>query len=210
MKDWLCHNWFSGSRTKSNLVKLNTDKTQNNRSWKWSLVNYPFGWPDVQVVRRSNWVIDGYIYLCFSFGLSPCQVFLILSVKGRKTTPEPAAQQLRDVSMVKSRGGFLGAEHSGCCKWKTHCGGSPYTARWAWCEGLSVWALGDHPAEPLFSAEVLCVVTVSLPFPWLLWSTANAQLMEWTWNTGVLCCCFWHRWWYQAYMGISTAVLLEW
>lgn len=42
------------------------------------------------------------------------RVFLIFSVKGRKTTPEPVAQQLRDVSMMKSRGGFLGAEHSEC------------------------------------------------------------------------------------------------
>lgn len=64
--------------------------------------------------------------------------------------------------------------------------------------------------ESSVSAEVLCVVTVSLPFPWLLWSTANSQLEEWKWNTGVLCCCFWHRWWHQAYTGMSTAVLLEW
>lgn len=148
--------------------------------------------------------------MVFLLGCLHTRLFLLFSVKGRKTTPEPVAQQPRDVSMVKSRGGFLGAEHSGCCKWKTHGRGSPHTARWTPCEGLSVCALGDHPVESLFSAEVLCVLTVNLPFPWLPWSTANGQLVEWKWNTGVLCHCPWHRWWYQMYRGVSAAVLLGW
>lgn len=42
------------------------------------------------------------------------RVFLTSPVKGRKTTSEPVAQLLGEVSMVKSRGGFLGAEHSEC------------------------------------------------------------------------------------------------
>lgn len=52
----------------------------------------------------------------FPSGLFPHQVFLTSPVKGRKTTSEPVAQLLGEVSMVKSRGGFLGAEHSECCK----------------------------------------------------------------------------------------------